>query len=189
MDMTADLNSLETLIADLGCYKAMLLEEATEKYGEATVKTGLAKKYYAAVETPLGQALSLAHKGRKQIGLTGAYRPTTNAVCNALALRQVSEALRAQGYKVEPRNRSTVWVSRSTETFIALVRFTGYDYATVRRMCDRLIGKGETSELRVYVGAEKVEKLSQMVWPKTADRPHVTPDKLKILVLPVRPVA
>jgi hypothetical protein len=187
--MTATLNLLETLIADLGYSKAILIKEATEKYGDVTVNIGLKKKYFASVETPLGQALALAHKGRKQIGLTGAYRPTINAVCNALALRQVSEALRAQGYAVEPRNRSTVWASRPTDTFIALVRFTGYDHATVRRMCDRLIGEGETSELRVYVGAEKVEKLSQMVWPKTAARPHVTPDKLKILALLMRPVA
>lgn len=187
--MQTGISSLETLIADLGCYKAILLKDAIEKYGEITVKTGVSKKYLTSIETPLGQAFSLAHKGRKQIGLTGAYRPTTNAVCNALALRQVSEALRAQGYAIEPRNGSTFWASRSTETFIALVRFTGYNYATVRRMCDRLIGEVETVELRVYVGAEKVEKLSEMVWPKTADRPHVTPDKLKILALPMQPVA
>lgn len=188
LTMTDDgVSVLETLIADLGQNKAILVEDATQKYSAAIVATALTKKYLASMETPLGQALSLAHRGRKQVGLTGAYRPTNNALCNALALRHVSETLRAQGYTVEPRNRSMVRVSGCAEAFIALVRFTGYDYATVRRMCDRLAGEGETSEIRVYVSEEKAEKLSKKVWPKTARRPYLTPERLKIMALPLRP--
>jgi hypothetical protein len=174
------------LVADLARHKAILFDDAVQKYGAAVVEVALAKRYLTSMETPLGRALSLAHKGRRRVGLTGAYRPTNNSVCNALALRHVSETLRAQGYAVEPRNRSIVRVSGCTEAFIALVRFTGYDYATVRRMCDRLVGEGETSEIRVYVSQEKAEKLSKTVWPKTAKRPHLTPERLKIMALPMR---
>jgi len=178
---------LNHLITDISKYKVMLVEEADKKYGSAVVESGTSKRYFKITQTPVGRVLFLAYKGRKTMGLRGAYYPTVDALTNALGVKCVIENLEEQGYQIEIVNRrSAIKAVRDDDTFIAIVRYTGYDSSTIRRVFSRLISAGESSKLRVYVGKEKLDELNKKVWYKSSEKPEINPGTLEILTIPVQ---
>ncbi|WP_152544978.1 hypothetical protein [Deinococcus phoenicis] len=180
--------NLERLIVDASEHKAILYDEAVRRYGADVVAAALNKRYFLLCPTPQGNALCLAHKGRKRVGLRGGYHPSGGAVSNALALRHVILDLKEKGYEVEMIDRkSAIRARKGNEDFIAIARYTGYDYAAIRRVFESLVASGEAPQLRVYVGADKIGKLDDEVWPKTSGRLSITSENLKLLEVPEYP--
>jgi hypothetical protein len=176
---------LDEIIADIGQYRAMLLDEAISKYDQVQIEKGKSAKYLKSMTTSAGETLYLAHKGRRKAGLTGSYEPTVDALSNALALRQVADELRRQGYVTDVISRRfAIKAMRGGETVVAVARRTGYDRATVRRLFALFVASGDAAKLQVYVPADDIEALSASIWYKHEDTADINEQNLKILPVP-----
>lgn len=168
------------LLNDLHQHRAMLYHQGQAQYGAATIDQAIHTKHLKISTTELGPVLLLAHKGRKNMGLCGAYNPSPSALVNAVAVRQVTLDLRQQGYQVcAADRRATLKAGRAEEAFVLVARYTGFDQATVRRLFQQFIQNGLFPELRVYVAPAKVEGLRQAL-PRHLPGSHV----LKVVPIP-----
>lgn len=148
------------LLETLRQHRAIFECEARKQYGAATIQQAIKTKYICRTATPVGSVLSLAYKGRRCVGLCGAYHPTLAALMNAAALWQVVTHLRQKGYDIEEApHRSAVQARNGHESFVVVARYTGFDRATIKRMFERFVQGGHTTQLRVYVAPEKIAPL------------------------------
>ncbi len=151
--------ALELIFEDVTRFGAMLESEVIEVYGLSAIEGLTALRWVQAQDTPLGSVLHASNRGRKKMGLEGAYVPTLDPLLNYLARRRAVQLLSAQGYRLVQLEGLQGQVIRMKDArgraVIVFARHGGYKSAGLHRAVEALLEE-EGRGVRFVAFAEDV---------------------------------
>ncbi|MDP9766131.1 hypothetical protein [Deinococcus enclensis] len=141
--------------------RALPAAQARADHSAPVIERAINGRYVARSVTPLGPVYSLGLRGRRAVGLSGMYKPSSNALVNAAALHVVRCAL-ARDHEIEDAGRRFAFQARQGEhTFLCVARYSGFTREGLRRLILSLPGP---VRLRVYVEGSHLPVLRAVSW-------------------------
>lgn len=175
------------LTQEIKRFGAITKSEASERFGADLIVGALRRRVCGERDTKIGPVLYLLHRGRKLLGMTGAFSPTDDGLMNAVCLRDAGLMLERRGVEINLRTRKhAVSYTEDGKMILVLAQHDGYAFAVLRRLYKAIIDTGEYAEIHMYsyLTPGELEALARVLYRPARQSKPLDPERLRLFALP-----